>query len=116
MSAFSERNLRRCQSPMGFNHPLASWSLSDWLTATVGELGEAANIIKKLNRARDGIPGNSDTQEKLREMLADELADTYIYLDLLIQAAGFNVEAIVESKFQKTSAKIGFQDYNTAGE
>jgi NTP pyrophosphatase (non-canonical NTP hydrolase) len=105
---FSERNLRRCQAKNGFNHPLHSWTLSDWMTATMGELGEAANIVKKLNRVRDGIPGNTETVHQLRSNLADELADTLIYLDLLAQAAGFNLEAIRDRKFEKTSEKIGY--------
>lgn len=109
MNVFSAMNLVRNESQTGFNHALASWSLSDWMTATVGELGEAANIVKKLNRVRDGIPGNKESPEELQNMLADELADTYIYLDLMIQAAGFNVETIVKNKFDETSIKIGFQ-------
>lgn len=107
---FSERNRRRCESPNGFNHKLDSWSLSDWITATVGELGEAANIVKKLNRVRDVIPGNSETPEELRAMLAEEIADTAIYLDLLAQAAGFSLEEIRDAKFQKTSKKIGYYE------
>lgn len=105
---FSERNLQRCESVNGFNHPLNSWSLSDWMTATAGELGEAANIIKKLNRVRDGIPGNKESEEELRAMLADEIADVEIYLDLMTQAAGFDLETIRDAKFQKTSQKIGY--------
>lgn len=38
-------------------HPgqgVGGWSLSDWFTAAMGELGEAANVAKKLNRERDG--------------------------------------------------------------
>lgn len=105
---FSERNRRRCESPAGFNHALDSWSLSDWTTATTGELGEAANIVKKLNRVRDGIPGNAETSQELRDKLADELADAAIYLDLLAQAAGFDLETIREAKFQRTSRKIGY--------
>lgn len=46
--SFSERNRTRCEAPDGFNHELNSWSLSDWFTATMGELGEAANLAKKL--------------------------------------------------------------------
>lgn len=105
---FSERNRTRCESPNGFNHKLDSWSLSDWMTATAGELGEAANIIKKLNRVRDGIPGNTESPKQLREMLADELADVAIYLDLMAQAAGFDLEAVRDAKFRKTSKKIGY--------
>ena len=73
MKDFSARNLARCVSPEGFNHPLDQWSLSDWMTAVVGELGEAANVLKKLNRVRDGVTGNSETPEQLRQMFADEL-------------------------------------------
>lgn len=105
---FSELNRERCESPQGFEHPVCGWSLSDWMTATVGELGEAANVAKKLNRVRDGIQGNKETEAELRADLADEIADTFIYLDLLAQSQGLSLEAIVVSKFDKTSAKIGY--------
>lgn len=106
---FSVYNRRRCESVKGFNHALHSWSLSDWFTATLGELGEAANIAKKLNRVRDGIPGNGDISEsELKEMLAMELADVYIYLDLLMQAVGVNPEDMVLTKFNITSEKVGY--------
>lgn len=105
---FSIRNRVRCEAVNGFNHKLNSWSLSDWMTATAGELGEAANIIKKLNRVRDGVPGNRENTADLKEMLAEELADVFIYLDLLTQAAGFELEKIRDDKFAKTSKKIGY--------
>ena len=108
MNEFSKENLMRCQSPKGFNHALDSWSLSDWFTATLGELGEASNIAKKLNRVRDGIPGNSETPEQLRQNLADEIADTFIYLDLLAQSQGINLATAVRNKFDRTSEKIGY--------
>lgn len=107
---FSVFNRRRCESPKGFNHPLSGWSLSDWMTAVAGELGEAANVAKKLNRVRDGIPGNSETPDELKAALADEIADTFIYLDLLAQSQGINLEDAVFSKFEKTSAKIGYEN------
>ena len=107
---FSIFNRRRCEARNGFNHALTSWSLSDWMTATLGELGEAANIAKKLNRVRDGIPGNSETPDQLKQNLADEIADTFIYLDLLAQSQGFDLEEAVLAKFQKTSLKIGYVD------
>ena len=105
---FSAENLARCESKQGFNHKIGDWSLSDWMTATVGEMGEAANVAKKLNRVRDGVPGNVETEFDLREMLADELADTFIYLDLLSQSQGINLSEAVRSKFDRTSAKIGY--------
>lgn len=105
---FSERNRQRCESPTGFNHPLHSWTLSDWMTATVGELGEAENIIKKMNRHRDGVKEDIP-MEQLQDMLADELADAEIYLDLLFQAAGIDRTAAIEGKFRRTSQKIGYE-------
>ncbi len=104
---FAKTNRTRCESPSGFNHALDSWSLSDWMTATVGELGEAANIAKKLNRVRDGIPGNKETEPELRAALKDEIADVFIYLDLLAQSQGFDLEAAVRRKFNRTSQKLG---------
>jgi NTP pyrophosphatase (non-canonical NTP hydrolase) len=107
---FSVFNRRRCESPKGFNHKLNSWSLSDWMTATVGEIGEAANIAKKLNRARDGIPGNSESPDSLRASFADEIADAFIYLDLMAQSQGIVLEDAVIAKFHRTSKKIGYED------
>lgn len=107
---FSVFNRRRCESPKGFNHQISDWSLSDWMTATVGELGEAANVAKKLNRVRDDIPGNSETPDELKAALADEIADTFIYLDLLAQSQGIVLQDAVLNKFRKTSDKIGYKD------
>lgn len=107
---FAVINRRRCEAKTGFNHKLSDWSLSDWCTATLGELGEAANIVKKLNRVRDGIPGNKETPEELSAALRDEIADVFIYLDLLAQSQGFVLEDAVREKFAKTSAKIGYAD------
>lgn len=105
---FSEINRHRCESPDGFNHALHSWTLSDWFTAIMGELGEAANVAKKLNRIRDGIPGNDDSEETLRRKLKQEIADTFIYLDLTAQAAGFTLGDVVMEVFHEKSRKIGY--------
>jgi NTP pyrophosphatase (non-canonical NTP hydrolase) len=80
------------------------------MTATLGELGEAANIAKKLNRVRDGIPGNAETEDQLRAALADEIADAFIYLDLMAQSQGVDLENAVIDKFERTSVKIGYEN------
>lgn len=103
----AETNRRRCESKDGFNHLLSSWSSSDWMTAITGELGEAANIVKKLNRVRDGVPGNKETAEELQSMLKDEIADVAIYLDLFAQSLGLDLGDVITEKFNKTSVKIG---------
>lgn len=78
-----EVNLRR-QGPDGWNHALHGWSFDDWFIAVGGEIGEALNVVKKLNRARDGLAGNSRTLDELKADLADELADAVLYLDLML--------------------------------
>lgn len=104
---FAAVNLSRCEGPAGFGHLIREWTLSDWFTAAMGEFGEAANKAKKLNRYRDGIPGNIESEDDLRAGLADEIADTVIYLDLLAQAAGLDLAEAIVSKFNRTSEKIG---------
>lgn len=103
---FSEVNARRCESPDAFAHDITDWSLSDWMTAAVGELGEAANVIKKLNRVRDGIPGNKETPEELQEMLGKELADAVCYIDLMATRAGFSLNDILADKFNEVSDRF----------
>ena len=105
---FSDANRKRCESPQGFNHPLAGWSSSDWMTATLGELGEAANVVKKLNRVRDGVPGNKRTPDELRDDLRKELGDVFVYLDLMAQSLGFNIADAAVEVFNAKSAEIGY--------
>ena len=101
-------NLSRCARwhPRG----LTEWSLSDWGVATAGEMGEALNVIKKLNRERDDIAGNTLTEEQLRIELADEIADVAIYLDIMAASEGIDLAQAIARKFNKTSVKVGFPE------
>lgn len=105
---FARMNRSRCESAKGFNQSLDSWSLSDWMLAVTGELGEAANYGKKLNRVRDGIPGNKENEAELRTAFRKEIADTFVYLDLLAQSQGFDLETAVMEKFAEVSERIGY--------
>ena len=93
-------------------HPdgIESWSLSDWGVALAGECGELCNVIKKLNRSRDGLVGNSDSDYKLQLQLGDEIADVFCYLDLLAQRAGLSLGECVRIKFNAVSARNGFPE------
>lgn len=84
---FRRANVARCLKwqPAGLN----DWSYDDWAIAVGGELGEALNVVKKLNRDRDGLVGNTRSRDELLQDLADEIADTVIYLDLLLASVGF---------------------------
>jgi hypothetical protein len=44
---------------------------------------------------------------ELRDKLARELADTFIYLDLLAQSAGLNLAETVTEVFNAKSKQIG---------
>lgn len=66
-----------------------------------GETGEACNVIKKLERARQGWRGSTDTIEHL----AEELADVIICVDLIAMQLGIDLGEAVRAKFNATSAK-----------
>lgn len=68
-----------------------------------GEVGEACNVIKKLERERLGIAGSRDTMEHL----AEELADVIICADLIAMQAGIDLDGAVRAKFNATSEKVG---------
>ena len=78
-------------------------SLTFRATELAGEVGEARNVVKKLERERLGIVGSRDTFEHL----AEELADIIICADLLAMDAGIDLEAAVVAKFNATSIKVG---------
>lgn len=105
---FSRANLARCESPQGFNFELESWSVSDWMLAVFGELGEASNVRKKLNRSRDGARGNRQSDDELRDKFRREIGDTLVYLDLLAQYQGFDLLGAALEVFDLKSEEIGY--------
>jgi NTP pyrophosphatase (non-canonical NTP hydrolase) len=106
-TTFSVINRQRCESESGFSHKLEGWSLSDWFLALTGEIGEAANIAKKLNRFRDGIPGNKVSKEELQIKLRQELGDAFVYLDLLCQSQGISIGQAAVEVFNQKSEELG---------
>ncbi len=68
-----------------------------------GEVGEACNIIKKLEREEFGMPGSRANKAQL----AEELADVIICVDLLAMQLGINLTEAVRDKFNATSEKYG---------
>lgn len=87
------------------------WDPGDKITLSyrgnelAGEVGEACNIIKKIERERLGIRGSRATVEQL----AEELADAAICLDLIAMHVGIALDAAVETKFNKSSEKLGLK-------
>jgi NTP pyrophosphatase (non-canonical NTP hydrolase) len=82
----------------------SDWSPAQWLQAVVGELGEYANLRKKVERG-------DKTLAEARPMLADELADVVIYLDILASQLGVDLGKAVMAKWNRTSEKVGAPIY-----
>ncbi len=68
-----------------------------------GEVGEACNIIKKLERETLGIRGSRATIHDL----AEELSDIIICVDLIAMSKGIDLSEAIIRKFNATSHKQG---------
>lgn len=84
----------------------SDWSPAQWLQAVVGELGEYANIRKKVERG--DFDGKAD---EAQQMMADELADVVVYLDILAFQLNINLGRAVMEKWNRTSKKVGSKLY-----
>lgn len=78
----------------------SDWSPASWLQAVLGELGEYANLRKKVERG-------DFTIDHARDDLARELADVVIYLDILAYQLKIDLGEAVMSKWNETSEKVG---------
>lgn len=78
----------------------SDWALSAWGNAVAGEVGEACNIIKKIER-------KDMTLSEAREALGNELADAVTYLSILAFRAGIDLGEAVRSKFNEVSDRVG---------
>lgn len=93
---FKDAKGRLCH-PDGVNN----WQLSQWSNAAAGEMGEACNVIKKIER------GDFPLDDITKEMLGKEVADVVTYLDLLAARAGIDLGKAVRDKFNEVSRRVG---------
>ena len=70
-----------------------------------GEVGEALNIVKKLEREALGYAGSRATVDDL----ADELADVVICVELLAERYGVDMGEATIRKFNVTSERMGLE-------
>ncbi len=106
-------NKERCEAAF---HRVDEWKPWEWSNAMAGEVGEACNLTKKMNRI---WPANQFIQnwnkpedqriEELAERVAEEVADTVIYADLLLTSMGRSLGEEVQRKFNSKSDEIGSQ-------
>lgn len=112
-------NEGRCRPPY-FKHTIKSWTPCKWTTALAGEVGEAANIIKKVHRGDytldEMMPGPTAITMTaalegghvvtVREAIARELADVICYVDLLAARLDIDLAEAVAAKFNEVSKRV----------
>jgi NTP pyrophosphatase (non-canonical NTP hydrolase) len=82
----------------------SDWSPADWMLAVVGELGEAANLMKKIKR---GDFADGSQLDEARAKLKKEFADVITYMDLMAYQFRFDLGEAVTEKFNEVSARVG---------
>lgn len=92
-------NVDRCEGKFA---ECTDWTTSDWFMALTGEVGELDNLFKK--RLRNKFISDKQITD---EMIASELADIQIYLDLLAHHCGIDLGEAVKRKFNNVSRKVG---------
>lgn len=107
-------NVARCDR---WHHGgLTDWSVADWAVAMAGEAGEVCNAVKKLRRVKDEIASISDpdrqlsTKQEAVAKIGEELADTFLYLNLLAVRLGIHLPTEIVRKFNATSERYGFPE------
>ncbi len=112
----SFRKTNRARAERWHKGGIFEWSVSDWAMAMAGEAGEVCNAVKKLRRIQDDLPNISDSDRQLStakaavDAIGEELADTFIYLDLLAQRLDIDLLDVIVKKFNKVSERYGFPE------
>jgi len=94
-----QANVLRASKAEAYNE-CEKWGHAQWMQALVGEVGELANFLKKVDRGDFLI-------ESISEDIANELADIQTYLDLLANHLNVDLGEATASKFNKVSKRIG---------
>lgn len=96
----------------------AEWDPTSCLDLTfrgcelAGEVGEACNLVKKVERERRGIAGSRASLVHL----AEELADVIICTDLIAADLGIDLGKAVREKFNATTRKMSLSTYMESAE
>jgi len=91
---------------------IEEWSVADWAVAMAGEAGEICDAVKKLRRVEMGIQSKNKNSpisaDAAIAAVAQEIGDTFIYLDLLAQRLGIDIEQAIMDTFNRVSEREGF--------
>lgn len=83
------------------------FSLSFRGNELAGEVGEACNILKKLDREKMGIVGSRASPESL----AEELGDIIICVALIAMDLNIDLRSATAKKFNKTSSERNLKTF-----
>lgn len=84
----SKRNVK-------FGNKKDKWSETDWGCALAGEVGELCNFLKKRRKGK-----------KISTLkCAKEMADIYLYLDLIATEMGVDLSKAIVNKFNEVSRR-----------
>lgn len=90
------------------------WTGADWSNAMCGEAGETANAVKKMRRLETRVESSNArqplTKDDARAMIAKEIGDTMLYLDLLAAHYGIDLGETVCKVFNQVSEREGFPE------
>lgn len=84
----------------------SDWSPLEWAAALAGEVGELANLLKKVRRG-------DTTMAEARQAIADELADVQTYLSILAVQCDVSLGHATIAKFNAVSRRVGVQVFIT---
>jgi NTP pyrophosphatase (non-canonical NTP hydrolase) len=101
---FKDAKGRICHPKIEGKQAGSDWSPAEWLQAVVGEVGEYANLRKKIERG-------DMTEEEGKAKLESELADIVIYLDLLAYRLGIDLGEAIMRTWNAKSEKLGIPLY-----
>jgi NTP pyrophosphatase (non-canonical NTP hydrolase) len=111
LSEISKINRARCER---WHAGGEEWTAADWGVALGGEAGELLNVIKKVRRHETGVVNDlTYNTPPLPEVLAavkDEIADVFLYLDLVANHFDLELEECIFPKFNRVSKAQGFPE------
>lgn len=97
---FRDKHGRLCHPHVPGQPPGFDWKLTQWSNAVLGELGELANLLKKVERG-------DYTLDEVRQEVADELCDVATYLDILAHRCGVQLDVAILKKWNEVSDRVG---------
>ncbi len=86
------------------------WTILEIAGELAGEVGELANVCKKLRRSEMGVPGNKVSDAELLEQARGEAADVFIVLMLTASKLGIDLQDATCATFNRKSEQMGFPE------